>query len=201
MVDTSGVLAGKTLAQISVGGADACAVDTAGAAYCWGRNYYGQLGDGQSGDTTSSAVPVAVDTSGVLAGKTLTQISTSGVDTCALDSAGNAYCWGDGLNGQLGNGASGDSAQFISVPVAVAGGYSFTQISVGIFQTCALTTADAAYCWGDDTDGELGNASAAPSSVPIPVDTSGVLAGVTLTQISAGFYFSCALGSTGDAYC
>ena len=50
----------------------ACALDSTGAAYCWGNNDNGQLGDGS---TTDSSVPVAVDISGVLAGKTLTQIT------------------------------------------------------------------------------------------------------------------------------
>ena len=71
-VDTSGVLAGKTLTQITAGTLHACALDSTGAAYCWGDNVTGQLGDGT---TTSTDVPVAVDTGGVLAGKTLTQIS------------------------------------------------------------------------------------------------------------------------------
>ena len=64
-----------------------------GAAYCWGFNGSGELGDGS---TTSSSVPVAVDTSGVLAGKTLTQIRPATIITCAVDSAGAAYCWGFG---------------------------------------------------------------------------------------------------------
>lgn len=72
-----------------------------GQAYCWGENYAGQLGDGT---TAYSDVPVAVDTSGVLAGKTLTQLATADATTCALDSSGGAYCWGDNENGQLGDG-------------------------------------------------------------------------------------------------
>ena len=67
---------------------------------------------------TQSNVPVAVSTSGVLSGLTLTQI-TAGFDTaCALASTGAAYCWGDGVNGQLGNGLGTSTA----VPVLVSGG-------------------------------------------------------------------------------
>ena len=83
-VSARGVLAGKTLTQIGTGIDDACALDAAGAAYCWGDNTFGQLGDG---GTTDSGVPVAVSTSGVLAGKTLTQITISDEDACALDTA------------------------------------------------------------------------------------------------------------------
>ena len=60
-MNTAGVLAGKTITAISAGGLHSCAVAD-GKAYCWGNNYYGQLGNG----TTPTPVPVAVDTGGVL---------------------------------------------------------------------------------------------------------------------------------------
>ena len=198
-VDTSGVLAGKTLTQISAGSLHTCALDSAGAAYCWGDNYSGDLGDGS---TTSSSVPVAVDTSGVLAGKTLTQISAGSLHTCALDSAGAAYCWGYNGNGGLGDGSNSDS----SVPVAVdtsgaLAGKTLTQISAGGYHTCTLDSAGAAYCWGLNIYGDLGDGSTTNSNVPVAVDTSGGLAGKTLTQITAGEYHTCALDSAGTAYC
>jgi len=87
-------------------------VDTRGKAYCWGSSYAGQLGDGSTSD---SAVPVAVTTSGVLAGKTLTQVSAGGFHACAVDARGKAYCWGNGDSGQLGDASTSNSA----VPVAV----------------------------------------------------------------------------------
>src|ERR1035438_7848891 len=113
-VDTSGVLAGQALTQITAGDASTCALDAAGAAYCWGNNGSGQLGDG--GTVSNSSVPVAVDTSGVLAGKTLTQITADGYHTCVLDAVGAAYCWGDNGTGQLGDGGTAFDS---SVPVAV----------------------------------------------------------------------------------
>ena len=72
-----------------------------------GNNGSGQLGNGSF---TASDSPVAVYTGGVLAGKTLTQISGGQGYMCALDSAGAAYCWGDNSNGQLGNGDEGPIA-------------------------------------------------------------------------------------------
>jgi alpha-tubulin suppressor-like RCC1 family protein len=198
-VDTSGVLAGKTLTHLTAGSFQTCALDSAGAAYCWGGNGSGQLGDGS---TTDSSVPVAVDTSGTLAGKTLTQITTDFGTTCALDSAGAAYCWGSNGAGQVGDGSTTDS----SVPVAVdtsgaLAGKTLTHISVGVETTCAVDSADAAYCWGDNSNGQLGDGSTTDSSVPVAVDTSGALAGKTLTQIAAGWGATCVLDSTGAAYC
>ena len=201
-VDTSGVLAGKTLTQISVGFQDACALDSAGVAYCWGWNGEGELGDGSTAD---SSVPVAVDTSGVLAGKTLTQISAGDQVTCAVDSAGAAYCWGDNVWGDLGDGGSENSS---SVPVAVDNIYSdlagktLTQISAGQQDTCAVDAAGAAYCWGNNYDGALGGGTSASSwGSPVAVDTKGVLAGKSLTQVSVAFLSACALDSAGAAYC
>jgi len=110
-VDTSGVLAGKTLTQITAGDQYTCALDSTGAAYCWGDNEDGELGAGCS--AADSGVPVAVDTSGVLAGKTLTEITAGADQTCALDSTGAGYCWGLDNAGQLGD----DSTTTSAVPV------------------------------------------------------------------------------------
>jgi alpha-tubulin suppressor-like RCC1 family protein len=199
-VDTSGVLAGQVLTQITAGGAYTCALDGAGAAYCWGDNRSGQLGDG--GTVSNSSVPVAVKTSGVLAGRTLTQITADGYHSCVLDAAGAAYCWGDNGTGQLGNGKASDS----SVPVAVdtsgvLAGQALTQITAGWYDTCALDASGAAYCWGYNADGELGDGKAGDSSVPVAVDTSGVLAGRALTQIAAGWIDACAVDTAGAPYC
>jgi alpha-tubulin suppressor-like RCC1 family protein len=199
-VDTSGVLAGKALTQITAGTGYACALDSTGAAYCWGNNQNGQLGDGNTAD---SSIPVAVDASGVLAGKTLTQITASDGDTCALDSNGAGYCWGRNHAGQLGDDTTTDS----SVPVAVdtsglLDGKTLTQITNGYQYTCALDSTGAAYCWGYNAYGSFGDGNTFESStVPVAVDTSGVLAGKALTQITAGEYHTCALDSTGAAYC
>jgi alpha-tubulin suppressor-like RCC1 family protein len=198
-VDTSGVLAGQTLALVSSGYSHTCALNAAGQAYCWGLNSNGQLGDG---NTTNSSVPVAVDTSGVLAGKTLTQITSGIVDTCALDSAGAAYCWGANSYGQLGDGGTTNS----SVPVAVRttttlAGRSLTQITVGYESTCVLDSAGTAYCWGLNSYGQLGDGNTTSSSVPVAVDSTGLPTGQALAQLSAGWYHTCAVDSAGAAYC
>jgi len=188
--------------SLSEGEGHACAIES-GRAYCWGDNAFGDLGDGS---TTDSTVPVPVDTSGVLAGKTLTQISAGNTETCALDNAGAAYCWGWNSNGQLGNGGSGGSDSYSSVPVAVDTSGVLTdktliQIAVGQFNACAVDTYGAAYCWGNNFAGQLGNGTTNSSSVPVPVESSGVLAGKALTQIGVGLWYACALDSAGAAYC
>jgi alpha-tubulin suppressor-like RCC1 family protein len=115
-VSTSGVLSGVTLTQISAGGSTgfACAVSSAGAAYCWGDNTYGELGNTS---TTQSLVPVAVSTSGVLSGVTLTQITSGDADGLRAGHHGRRLLLGVDTNGQLGNNSTTSS----DVPVAVSG--------------------------------------------------------------------------------
>ena len=107
-----------------------------GKAYCWGRNNYGQLGNGSTNDSNT---PVAVDTSGVLAGKILTQIQSGETSTCALDSSGKAYCWGRNNHGQLGNGNNINSNTPVAVDTSgVLAGKTLTQLAAGNFHLCAL---------------------------------------------------------------
>ena len=200
-VYTGGALAGKRLTGITAAGFHTCALASAGLAYCWGDNIFGELGDGS---TTGSAIPVAVDLTGALAGRALTQIAAAGeFHTCALDRRGSAYCWGLNNAGQLGDGSTADS----TAPVAVASGGALagkvlTQIAAaGGFHTCAVDVSGAAYCWGLNNAGQLGDGSTADSSVPVAADSSGALAGQTLTRIIGGYSHTCALDAVGTAYC
>ena len=194
-VTTTGTpMAGVILTQIGAGNTFGCALGSTGAAYCWGHGIDGDLG---YNSVTSSPVPVAVSTSGVLSGMTLTQVSPAGAPfVCALDTFGAAYCWGTNTTGQAGN---PDTAVSFLVPVTVAPSQP-TTIAAGNTHSCEIDSGKA-YCWGTNTYGELGNFSLMPSSVPVAVWTSGVLSGVTLTDITTGTNFSCALSSAGAAYC
>jgi alpha-tubulin suppressor-like RCC1 family protein len=198
-VSTSGVLSGETVTQIGLGQGFGCALSSAGAAYCWGLGTSGQLGNGT---TVSSNVPVAVTTSGVLSGVTLTQLAVGGSSACALSSTGTAYCWGLGTSGQLGN----SSLVTSSLPVAVTttgvlAGKTLIQISAGVSHACAMDSTGLAYCWGLGTSGQLGNSSLVTSSVPVAVTTTGVLSGKILDQVSGGTTSSCGLSTAGLAYC
>lgn len=201
-VDTSGVLSGKTLTKISTGGLHSCVIDTDGKAYCWGRNIYGYLGNGVSGSANDAFSPVAVDTSGVLAGKTLSDIIAGSSVSCALDTDGKAYCWGLGSSGQLGRGSKASS----SVPVAVdttgvISGKPLVKIDSDSHTTCALDSDGKAYCWGGYKGMGLGINANDNVLLPIAVDTSGVLSGKTLIDLSIGDSHVCVVDTQGKAYC
>ena len=199
-VNMSGVLAGKTIKQISSGHYHTCAVASDDKVYCWGSNEDGGLGNGSS---SVSPVPVAVNTTGVLAGKTIKHLSAGpAYHTCVIASDDKVYCWGKNKNGELGNGTIIDS----NVPVAVnmsgvLAGKTIKQMSVGSYNTCVIASDDKVYCWGGNGHGQVGNNSTTDSSIPVAVNTTGVLAGKTIKQISSGHYRACAIDSADKMYC
>ena len=203
-IDMSGVLAGKTIKQISVGDWNTCAIASDDRVYCWG---YGiSFGDLGNGTFSQSNVPVAVSTSGVLAGKKIKQVSVGFENVCVVDSGGKAYCWGNGTHGTLGNGLTAIS----NVPVAVStsgvlAGKTIKQITASDFHTCAIASDGEAYCWGGNTDGQLGNNSTNQSNVPVtvlPPQGAIPLLGGQFKQISAeGGNRTCAIAYGDRAYC
>ena len=139
----------------------------------------------------------------VLAGKTVTAITAGEAHTCAV-ADGKAYCWGNNWIGQLGNNTATPSR--VPVAVSTAGplaGKTVTAITAGDLHSCAVADGKA-YCWGYNGSGQLGNGSTGPSDGPVPVpvavSTAGALAGKTVTGISAGFRYTCAVAD-GKAYC
>jgi alpha-tubulin suppressor-like RCC1 family protein len=179
---------GLVFSTVTAGSRHTCGLDTTGKAFCWGEGGSGRLGTGNTKDVLT---PTAVDTTGALAGKTLTAITAGWDYTCALDTAGLAYCWGYGGAGQLGNGSLGNKYS----PTAVASG-TYADIDAGLNHTCAIEVTGAGYCWGEGSVGQLGSGVSSPSPVPVAVD-----AAATWSSISAGDQFTCALTSAAAPFC
>lgn len=151
------VSGGISFSRLFTGGSETCGLTGAGAAYCWGTNSAGQLGDGT---TTNRTAPAAV-TSGLQ----FTILTVGRNYTCGLSTGGAAYCWGDNAYGQL-----GDGTQIGHItPAAVLGGLSFVQLGAGDLHTCGLTATGVIYCWGQNNYGQLGNGTATNSSLPVKV--------------------------------
>ena len=195
LVDTSGVLSGKTVTKIAAGAFHSLALCSDGTLVSWGNNPNGELGDGT---TDTATVPVLVNQSGALSGKTITQISGGVNHSVVLCSDGTVVTWGINTRGQLGTGNLTSS----TVPVAinqgrVLSGKTVTQIAAGGYHCLALCSDGTVAAWGGNETGTLGNGTTTNASSPILVNRSGVLSGKTVTQITGGASHSMALCSDG----
>lgn len=117
--------------------------------------------------------------------------SPAGAHRCLVTTAGGVECWGENLEGQLGNGTRSGSA----VPVPVSGLADVTAVGNGFHHTCALSAGEV-WCWGDNGLGQLGRAPGQPSTVPVRVAGLG-----TVTALAVGTEFTCALGDDKTVRC
>lgn len=191
-VHTTGVLAGKTIVDIAANRDFSAALDSTGKAYTWGgANTFGELGIGSN---NQSLVPVPVDTSGVLSGKTLVAISAGMSHMLALSSEGKVYTWGDWAFG---------SGSTIPVSVSSTGelsGKSIVSIAAGSDFSLALSSDGRVYAWGYNSYGQLGTGNHTGTNSPVAVDMTGALAGKTVAAIAAGSEYGLALTSEGKVY-
>jgi alpha-tubulin suppressor-like RCC1 family protein len=173
---------------ITAGIGHTCALTDKGSVMCWGRNNYGQLGNGS---TSNSTTPVNV----VNFTEPVISISAGNNYTCALTVDGVIKCWGENRTGQLGY----DTATYYSTPKEVIGlGGKASKIATGSLHTCALLVSDTIKCWGGISWSRLlGSAETAVSLKPIEVAN----VGNGVQQIQASSYHTCVLGSNAELRC
>jgi alpha-tubulin suppressor-like RCC1 family protein len=198
----TGTLTGIT----SLGGGmdNNCAVTSGGQGRCWGRQGDGALGNGGGSD---SAVPVRVRNAASGTPLTgITQISQGGFHGCARLSSGQARCWGNNTEGELGTGGTGDNAR--AVVVRRTGGAPLAgvrSIFAGADTTCAAVSGGEARCWGDDDNGETGDGtfeSPAFRKLPGPVVASTGTGNLTgIRQLAGKSFHSCVVQTNGRARC
>ncbi len=177
----------SAVGAIVAGGYHSCAVTSSGAARCWGRNNYGQLGDGT---TTDRVTPTAV--SGLSSG--VAAIATGIYHTCALTTGGGVVCWGYNSYGQLGDGTTTDRW----TPTAVSGlSNGIAAIAADHYHACARTTAGGALCWGNNSYGQLGDGTTTSRATPTAV--SGLSSGVA--AIEPGGRHTCVRTTGGGVMC
>lgn len=143
------VAGGLVLTSVTAVAEHTCGVTADGAAYCWGENDAGQLGNNNPGVSTATPTRVLHDAP-------FAQVSAGFRHTCGIDANGLAWCWGGNSSGQLGDGNDGTAA---ALPVPVVGGIRFAGVSAGFLHTCGVTPDGLLYCWGRNSEGQLGNQS------------------------------------------
>lgn len=179
-VSHTGPLAGKTVAAIAAGEFHSLALCTDGTLAAWGYNYYGQLGNGNN---TYSTVPVAVNMSGVLAGRTPVAISAGAEHSLVLCSDGSLVAWGGNIFGQVGDGSflTRTLPALVTVSPALAGKVP-VQIDAGNYSSQAVYADGSIAVWGS-TGG----------NTPALVDLSSVLPGRRAVSVSGGYSFATVL--------
>ncbi len=196
------VLADGTPVQVSAGNGHACIVKSDGTVWCWGANYYGQLGD--STDETRHTPIQVVGVGGIGFLTDIVAVNAGWQHTCGLKNDGTVYCWGDNADGELGNNDYTDS--YVPVQVLGVGGTGFLNdikaIGAGYNDSCALTNSGLMYCWGDNADGQLGDNSTTGSPVPVQVVGAGGAGFLNdISKIELGLGHACAVKNDGTAYC
>ncbi len=192
---TTGILAGKTVTAIAAGYTHMLALCSDGSIVASGINNDGQLGTGDGLSTTS---PVLVDTSGVLAGKTVVAVSAGYLHSMALTSDGTIVAWGRNLEGQLGDGDTTSASVPVTVTTSgVLAGKTPVAIDGGELHSLALCTDGSIAAFGSNSNGQLGDNSTVSSATPIRVDTSSLPPGSRAVATAAALSgFSVALVAT-----
>lgn len=190
-VDSSGILAGRSVVAVAAGYLHSLALCADGTLAAWGYNAYGQLGNGSS---EASLLPVAVDQSGVLAGKTVVAIAAGPFHNLALCSDGSIAAWGFNHHGQLGNGGTTSAhTPMLVEPVGALAGKQVVNVAAANCHSLALCADGTVAAWGFNDNGELGDGTTASSLQPVSVRTDGVLAGKQVVSLAAGQYHTLAL--------
>lgn len=217
--------------SVAAGYAHTCGIKEDGGRYCWGSNVRGQLGLGFTASKRTPSNVAGNDTWeqlsaggqgttcgvrpdgtlwcwGVVSSTNTGMAQTPhqvGQDTdwravfsgqgyrCAIKTDGSLYCWGLGFNGALGNGQT-----FTSQPTPLRiGTSSWKQVSLAGSHTCGVQSDGTLWCWGGDSDGQLGLPDSSTSQlVPTQVGTD-----TDWTEVTTGTRHTCALKSTGEAFC
>lgn len=186
------------LTTISVGFMSFCGLDSTGSPYCGGKNSSGQLGLGYANSYLGGNTVKA-------AGRPPLSLITTGADyTCGIATDATAYCWGSNSYGQLGTSTALSerceafvrSGPCSSTPIQVSPRLHFRDLAAGYQHTCGVLTDASIVCWGDNSDGQLGNGSHQSSATPVRVVSNAHFSSVTV-----GGTHTCAVTTDGHAYC
>jgi alpha-tubulin suppressor-like RCC1 family protein len=185
------------VSAISAGARHTCALiihwERQDQMFCWGANSSGQLGIRAPGQQLNMT-RVALSPQPTFGADRYSSVATGSQHTCGVSKQGSVYCWGENGRGQLGNASrTGSPVRF---PVRMRRRETFSSVTVGAAHSCALTSAGLAYCWGDNSAGQLGGAKGASALTPVPLADS-----LKFTALSAGGDATCGIRVQGSIWC
>ncbi|HEX6533879.1 MAG TPA: Ig-like domain-containing protein [Gemmatimonadaceae bacterium] len=182
------VLGDLRFASLVTGESHTCGLTPSGAPYCWGNDYSGQVGDGDRTSPLYRPQPTPV-----AGGLSFQMMAAGGEHSCGLTADGAVYCWGGNSVGQAG---SSNVGGYAFAPQLVASSVPFARIAASENTTCALTSAGAAQCWGDNSNGKIGDGTTTNRTAPTPVATTALF-----TQLSVGWNHTCGLTADSRIFC
>ena len=200
---------GVDVAEVEVGSFQTCARGVDQTAYCWGLGFFGQLGYGNLQSIGDDEVPSMVGP--VPVGGPIKEIAVGGSHTCVIALIGTIHCWGYNEFGELGYGDTnniGDNELPSTagpapvVPQGLPSSTNGVQLSAGVYSTCSVFENGEVLCWGDGSDGQLGQFGTEnlgddePPSDSLPIELP-----APVTHLTAGGAHVCALLESGEAYC
>ena len=208
-----GFQAGQPLDNVSIGGTaeTTCAIVTDGALKCWGRNDYGQIGDGSVNTNRFSPVNVSLP-SGEQARSLSQGSASSNRHMCAVMIDGSLYCWGQNSYGQIGDGTScvsgsyadacnGHQGRSTPVEVSLPTGRTATAVATSYYTSCAILDDGSVYCWGHNIYGLLGVGNESTGSWTNSPQQTQLPSGRTAIAISSGNRHTCAVLDDNSMVC
>jgi alpha-tubulin suppressor-like RCC1 family protein len=177
---------------VTAGGFHACGRKRDGTLWCWGLNGSGELG---VGDAVNRFEPVQTGCDAGRCFEDWVAVAAGDFHTCAIREGGELWCWGGGLNGQLGVGPLMDRDS--SRPLPVSDG-AWRAVSGGQSHTCGIRDDATLWCWGRNDFGQLGVGDLERRDVPTRVLAPG---GDQWVRVGAGRDHTCAVRSDETLWC
>lgn len=180
----------QSFTAISTAATHSCSLRSDGALYCWGANDHGQLGLGFS--VTELHVPVRVGAASWRA------IATAESTSCGIQADGSLWCWGEDNCGLVGDGGEDtrcESSHPVATPFRTGGAAEWRSVALSQSHACAVRTDGSLWCWGQNSNGELGTGDNGAHAVPTQVGTDG-----GWDSVSVGQSHTCGLRG-GELWC
>ncbi len=177
--------------QITLGYYHTCTIDNNDDLKCWGKNEFGQVGDGS---TTIQNSPTLISLGSDMS--SAKKVALGYGHTCCIDSLDNLKCWGRNNKGQLGDGSNTQ----LSIPTTISLGTSefATEMALGYDHTCIIDSSQSVSCWGGNAYGQLGDGESSDRSTPALVSLG---TDTFATKIAAGDFHTCVIDSLDNLQC
>jgi hypothetical protein len=195
-------------ASLDTGGDHACVILAGGAVRCWGHNFYGNLGYGNTDIVGDNEAPASAGPVNLGTGRTAVALAGGSDHTCAILDNRTVRCWGANSDGQLGYGNTdtiGDNEAPASAgPVNLGTGRTAIALAAGYYHTCAILDNGTVRCWGENSNGQLGYGNLdniGDNETPAAAGPVNLGAGLTAVALAAGDYYLSAILDNGTVRC